>query len=551
MERYQDRSKADSSSDRAGIIAQAALSAVRKLNVEEKKINVEEISAVIQSDPSMVEILAPLSELSKFQKDKIARQEKEIESLKGQLQNNMTKRRAMIVQVDAAERRVTKIKDFMIRAFPVLIQYVNTGKNKQLRSSLSRIQELLKKRAAVHELDAAFQELKDCVFKNELETQEEPASAEEPPAKISGRGIFKRQTKEPDPPIGRFRKKYLKIIDGVKFSLDKIALKDLVEIEKRLQSALDTYDLLEVQKELRRLLKAFVHRAGLERDQAAEFIMEIGERLVEVERQILFCTASLRETGESSARFTTEIEEEMSNMQGAVDVTKNLEELKSRVVGSIGLIKKAIEKKRKEEWTQAQKTDEEMSSLNKNMERMKLEIASAKKRTERLETEVLVDPLTQVHSRRAYEQRIEEELKCCRQDRRIFSILLLDVDGFKRINERYGHPVGDICLKGLASRIKPMLREEDFLSRFEGDQFLVIMPEASAQDAGKMAGKIRAHIEKTNFIHKKEQVKITLSIGVAEVSPKDPSAGSIFGRAEKALFRAKEAGRNRMAMTPV
>lgn len=551
MERFQDRIKVDSSRDRAGIIAQAALSAVQKLSVEVKKLNAEEISAVIQSDPSMAEILAPLPELNKFQKDKIARQEEEIESLKDQLQKNMTKRRAMIVQVDAAERRVSKIKDFMVRAFPVLIQYVNTGKNRQLRNTLSRIGELLKKRAAVHELDAAFQELKDCAFKKELETREEPAPADEQPAKTSGGGFFKRPDREPDLPLGRFRKKYQKIIDEVKFSLDKIALKDIEEIEKRLQSALETYDLLEVQKELRRLLKAFVHRAGLEREQAAEFILEIGERLVEVERQILFCTTSLRKTGDASAKFTTEIEQEMSNMQGAVDVTKNLEELKSRVVGSINLIKKAIEKKRKEEWTQAQKTDEEMSSLNKNIDRMKLEISSAKKRTKRLETEIMLDPLTQVNSRRAYEQRIEEELKRCRQDRRIFSILLLDVDRFKRINERYGHPVGDICLKGLASRIKRLLREEDFLSRFEADQFLVIMPESSAQSAGEMAEKIRAHIEKTNFLHKKEQVKITLSIGVAEVNHKDPFAGPLFGRAENALYKAKEAGRNRVAVVPV
>lgn len=550
MEQYQNRTKTDSSSDRAVIIARATLSAVRKLAAEKNNLNVEEISAMIQSDPSMAEILVPLSEWKKIQNDEIVRQKKEIESLKDKLQKNLTKRRAMIAQLDAAERQVSKIKDFMFRAFPVLIQHVNTGKNRQFRNALSRIRELLKKRAAVSELDDAFQQLKDCVFKNELDTQEEQASAAEIPMETTGRAFFKRPAGEGDSPLGRFRKKYRKMIDAIRFSLDKIALRDIAEIEERLRNALDTYDLLEVQKELRRLLKAFVHRAGLDRDQAAEFILEIGERLVEVEQQILFCTASLRETGEAGTRFTTEIEQEMTNMQGAVDVTKNLEELKSRVVGSIGIIKKAIENKRKQEWIQAQKADEEVSSLNKNIERMKLEIASAKKRTKRLETQVLVDPLTQIYNRRAYERRIEGELKRCRQDQFIFSILLLDVDRFKRINERYGHPVGDICLQGLASRIKPLLGKQDFMFRFEGDVFLVLLSGTSAQGAGKMAEKIRAHIEKTTFLHKKEQVRISISIGVAAVNPKEPSAEDLFGRAEKALYKAKAAGRNRVGVAP-
>lgn len=545
MERDRDRTKVDPSEDRAHIIARAALSAVIKLSTKEKPLDVEEMSAMIQSDPSMDEILAPVSEWKKFQKDQILRQKKEIETLEDQLQKISVKRRATVAELDAAERQVSRTRDFMHRAFLALIQYVNTGRNGQLENALARIQEMLKIRAPINELDTAFQQLKDSAFKSglEMETREEAA----PASKASGFAFLKHPHREPDSPLSRFRQKYLEIIDELKLFLDRTALKDIAEIEERLGSALGTYDLLEIQKELRMLLKAFVHRVGLEREQAADFILDIGKRLAEVERQILICTDSLRETGDAGARFTTAVEQEMTHMQGAVDVTKNLEELKSKVIDSIGTIKKAIEKKRKDEWERARKTDEEISSLHKSIERMKLEIASSKKRNERLEAEVLVDPLTQTHNHRAYEQRLEAELKRCQTHRRVFSILLLGVDRFKQINDRYGHPVGDICLKGIAGRIRPLLRDEDFLSRYEGDEFVMILPETPAQDAGMLAEKIRSHIEKTRFLHRKEKVRVTVSIGIAEVDPDNPSAGDLFGRAEKALYRAKEDGRNRAA----
>lgn len=545
MERNQNRTNADSSNDRATIIAKVAFFAVQKLMAEEKKFSIEEISAIIQSHPEMLEILTPRSEWKKFQQDQILRQKKEIETLKDQMQKSMTKRRTMVMQLEAAERQVSKIKDFMHRAFIALIQHVNTDKNGQLESTLSLIRELLKKRASVRELDAAFLQLKEIAFKSEVDTlaQEETVSAENPP----GVAFIKRPQRESNPPINRFRKKYLKIIDELKLFLDKTALKDINKIEKRLHNTLEAYDLLEIQKELRMLLKAFVHRVGLERDQVTGFILEIKQRLLELERQILFCTAFLRETGDTSVRFTDAIEQGMTEMQGTVNITKNLEELKSRVIDSIGTIKSAIEKKRKDEWEQAQKTDEIISSFNESIKLMKLEIASSKKRTERLETEILVDPLTNIHSRRAYELCLEEELKLCQKERYVFSILFLGVDGFKQINARYGHPVGDICLKGLAGRVQPLLREKDFLSRFEGDKFMIILPDTTAQDAGKIAGKIREHIEKTNFLHKKEKVMITISIGVAEVDPDTPSAEDLFGRAEKALYQAKEEGRNRVS----
>ena len=533
---------ANVSGERADIIARSVLFAIKNQNAREKRGGIREISALIQSDPNMKEILTPPSRGEQLLNDEVLSQKKELEAVRAELRKSLTTRRALTIQADTADRQAEKTKEFMLRAFLALMPYLASGKNRKLKNTFSQIQNLLKRRAPLHELDSVFQQLKTESIIDKLEFREDPAPAE----KSSGLSLFKRSSGEADQSVGRFREKYLKIVDDLKAFLDPTGIKEIARIEKQLRNEVESYDLLETQNELKKLLKSYVHRVGLEREEIAGFILDIGERLSEIETKILHCATSLRETGEASARFATAIEEEMVYMQDAVDITDNLEGLKSKVMDSIGHIKEAIEHKRKNEWKHAQQSEEQMARLNKNIKRMKAEMASVEKRARRLEAEILVDSLTNIHSRRAYELYAEKQLQQYRKDGPIFSILLLDVDHFKEINERYGHRVGDICLKGLAQRISPLLEDSGFLARFEGDEFIILLPEALSPGGQKVAEKIRAHIEKTDFLHKKEQVKVTLSIGATEVAARDQSLGDFFGRAEKALYEAKEAGRNRV-----
>jgi diguanylate cyclase (GGDEF)-like protein len=539
-----DNGRTGASGGKTETVVRSVLNAIQILTSENNKPGIEQIIAMVQCDPGISELLNPSSGPKMSRKDEILQEKKEMETLRAQLQKSMTARRAMVVQLDTAERQLEKTKEFMLRAFLVTMRYVDAGKDRQLNKAVSRIRDLLKTRAPLHELDAAFQQLKEYELKGEFEETSIPTPAT---AGQSGDAGLEHPSGAPESVMGRFKKRYRKIIDGLKSSLDAPARKDMAVVEQRLDSVLAAYDLLEVHRELRKLLKTYVQRLSREREQAAEFILEIEERLVEVQRRVLQCSTTARETGEAGVRFTTAVEQEMVRMQDGVDTAGNLEELKSRVVGSIGLLKEAIEEKRKDEWTQAQKMDEEMSSLNKKLERMNLEISSARKRTERLETEILMDSLTGAYSRRAYDQQVEEMFKAFQRDRRPFSILLMDVDGFKHINSQYGRGVGDVCLKGLAGRVRPFLRDIDFLSRYGADEFVIVLPGVMAQGAGKAAEKVRTHIEKTNFLHKGELVRVTISIGVVQVDSGVPSPGHLLGLAEQALLRAKSAGGNQVA----
>src|SRR5208337_5436215 len=108
---------------------------------------------------------------------------------------------------------------------------------------------------------------------------------------------------------------------------------------------------------------------------------------------------------------------------------------------------------------------------------MKQEIVRVQKRAKVLEEETLLDPLTGVHNRRAYEKRIQEELARFERHGEIFSILMIDIDNFKSVNDRYGHSAGDRCLEEFTKLIGKILRGTDFLARYGGEEFITILPE--------------------------------------------------------------------------
>ena len=150
------------------------------------------------------------------------------------------------------------------------------------------------------------------------------------------------------------------------------------------------------------------------------------------------------------------------------------------------------------------------------------------------------------YNRRAYDLRLREEFRRFLRHRRPFSILLLDVDHFKSINDRYGHTVGDLCLKEIIKRVRPILRESDFLARFGGEEFVALLPETERKGGMEVAEKLRESIEQTEFIHRTEAVAVTISIGVTQAGADDPDPEVLFDRVDQALYKAKRRGRNRV-----
>jgi diguanylate cyclase (GGDEF)-like protein len=156
-----------------------------------------------------------------------------------------------------------------------------------------------------------------------------------------------------------------------------------------------------------------------------------------------------------------------------------------------------------------------------------------------------MDALTQTHNRRYFNEALEREFNRSLRYRRALSLVLFDIDFFKKINDTYGHVAGDSVLRQLALVIKPRLRQQDVLARVGGEEFAVLLPEVELAGARVAAEKIRRLAEAARFQVDTREFTCTVSLGVTTFDPRITSPAMMYEMADKMLYRAKEGGRNR------
>ena len=158
------------------------------------------------------------------------------------------------------------------------------------------------------------------------------------------------------------------------------------------------------------------------------------------------------------------------------------------------------------------------------------------------------DPLTGLYNRRYMDDRIDQELRRCKRYHRPFSLAMIDIDYFKKVNDTYGHEIGDNVLRLLASELKLNLRKSDIVSRYGGEEFVIALPETTIENAHFVLDKIRKQISEI-FIPSDEgtEFKITFSGGIAACSESVPmNPTDMIKIADKNLYEAKNLGRNRI-----
>jgi diguanylate cyclase (GGDEF)-like protein len=158
------------------------------------------------------------------------------------------------------------------------------------------------------------------------------------------------------------------------------------------------------------------------------------------------------------------------------------------------------------------------------------------------------DGLTGLLNHRTFMEKIEEEFRRLDRENQDFSLLLLDIDYFKKVNDEHGHPVGDIALKSVARTIREMARSIDFVARYGGEEFAVGMVGANSEGARTTAERIRKTVENTDIIAGNVTLRCTLSIGIASHSRSCEKKETLIDQADQALYHAKRSGRNRICL---
>ncbi len=161
---------------------------------------------------------------------------------------------------------------------------------------------------------------------------------------------------------------------------------------------------------------------------------------------------------------------------------------------------------------------------------------------------VIRDGLTDIFNKRKYDEEVEREFSRSRRHNRPLSLILLDIDSFKSINDEHGHLCGDFVLKQVTTLVKESIRPEQVFARVGGDEFVVLAPETTADGALTLAEKLRDQVAGHTYVYSGTPVAVTCSFGVAELTPVMDRAEDLYAAADRALLSAKGAGRNRVTV---
>ncbi len=288
-----------------------------------------------------------------------------------------------------------------------------------------------------------------------------------------------------------------------------------------------------------------VGRFSEEFSQTQRLILNINKALADVHATLLDSLKSSKNYDKQLKSLNSQIDKQIKELSDSTNSATSLSELQVVIDKKLSVINTSI---RKRDDIEQERSDKLQSALNA----MEAKLGGLEQRTDYYRNKWLeekvrngIDTLTSLPNRGAYDNRIQEEYQRWLRQPQPLSIAVIDIDHFKKINDNYGHSVGDKTLKIVANTLKKSLRKTDFLARYGGEEFVVIMVNS---DPSKVAGpleSLRKAVEKIPFKVKDTPLNITISIGFTAFLAAD-NVHTAFDRADKALYEAKHTGRNRV-----
>ncbi len=284
-------------------------------------------------------------------------------------------------------------------------------------------------------------------------------------------------------------------------------------------------------------------RVKKEKKEIEDFLKQLTGRLHELDKDIRE-TARIRElTHKHGMQMTAGMKTEIITMEQGIQNITNLEELKTSIQSRVIILRNHVDSFLIKENEKDKQAATIIDQLKKQVKVMESEAEELKEQIEKERLQTLRDVLTEIPNRLAYDERLNLELANFRRNQMSFTLVVWDIDFFKKVNDNYGHAAGDQVLKLVASILNKNMRETDFIARYGGEEFVSILPNTDLKNAQIINDKLREIISSSKFHFRDEAVNVTVSSGFAEVKNNE-EAGSLFIRADKALYKAKENGRN-------
>ncbi len=297
-------------------------------------------------------------------------------------------------------------------------------------------------------------------------------------------------------------------------------------------------------KRIADLIQAMRVQIQQEKGELEQFLQQLTDRLQEIDANIQSHFISHRESFEGGRTMVGEVNREVESISESVQKASDLNDIKSVVAQRIEIIQKHMELFQQGEQERIIHAEKRVEQLTQQLNVMSSESERLQKQIAEERHQAMIDPLTGIPNRLSYNERIEIEFARWQRYQSPLTIAVWDIDKFKNVNDSFGHQAGDRVLSVVAKLLSRQIRQTDFVARFGGEEFVLLMPETPIDNAVTVADTLRISVSEAAFHFRDQKVPITISCGLAEFRSGD-TITAVFERADNALYKAKNSGRNR------
>lgn len=280
-----------------------------------------------------------------------------------------------------------------------------------------------------------------------------------------------------------------------------------------------------------------------DQDEFEAFLKTLNERLQAAQSQLSAGLKLNAEAGDAEGALSRTMRDHVSAFATSVAAARDIDSLKTEVSRNLEQIVGTMDSYSSDAARRQAQMDQELSSMAQRLAAMEQASKQAAAQIEVQRQLAMHDGLTRLPNRAAYDQRAAEELARWQRHRAPLCMAVTDVDFFKKVNDTYGHAVGDQVLRVLAKLLRKRVRSSDFVARYGGEEFVVLLPETTVEQAVNVMNEVREAVAAAPVEYGDDVVAVTVSVGVTAFGGQD-NVESAFARADRALYDAKQAGRN-------
>jgi diguanylate cyclase len=326
-------------------------------------------------------------------------------------------------------------------------------------------------------------------------------------------------------------------------SLPDKQCRQMLKLRQRIEDGITADQMSEVIEEFASIVSSLSMKLLADKREYEDYLKKVSGQLSTLDEYLLQSSQADTEAFENKSRLSQQFENEVSGLQTRVSRSNNLDQLKSMVSERLTILNQHIAQSQLTDRQSYEASQAKIQTLNQRIQEMEAESQTLQQDLAKQREIALRDALTGLWNRQALNEELDKEYTRWQRYKHPFTIIIWDIDFFKKINDTHGHKAGDGVLKVFAEKFLAKARKTDFTARFGGEEFVSILPETDLNQGLILANQIREKVSQTQFNYQGKVVPITASAGVATAT-EGCTVDSLMEAADKKLYQAKAEGRN-------